>query len=315
MKRLTAQTVILVLLALVVGVGQGAAQEPTRLETLSIALWPEYDREGVLVIQRGTVSDGTSLPVTLRFRVPKSLDHLGGTAGVDAQGVFHYYQPTVQDQGDFYLVSYSVPYPTFQFEYYDGGLEVDGEARHFAFTYTAGYPVGALTLEAQVPAEAADFHTDPAGTPAEDPLGSGLPVHRWAVGTVEAGEKITWAVQYRKADDRLSAAILGLPTPGTSQYEDVDASSGAPAPWLLRAGAAAVALAAVGLWFGVLRQRRQVPPPPPKPARKRRKKPRERPAASTSPAGRLALYCHQCGSPLDEDDRFCARCGTPRKGR
>ena len=34
----------------------------------------------------------------------------------------------------------------------------------------------------------------------------------------------------------------------------------------------------------------------------------EIPSASPGPA---PLTCHQCGTPLDEDDLFCSKCGTP----
>lgn len=302
------------------------AQEPLTLDTLTISLWPEYDREGVLVIYRGTVAAGTSLPVTVRFPVPKTMANLGGTAGVDAQGEFRYYRPSVRDLGTVLEVSYTTPYPTFQFEYYDSALQVEGEQRAYTFSYPGSYSVGALVLEAQEPAGAQGFATEPEGVLAQDPLGSGLQVRRWVVGPAEAGKSLTFRFQYRKSDPRLSAEILGLPTPGTSPYEDVPQAgrSEAVQPSGLLVGAlAAVAVGAVlaAVYFGWLRPRLATPEPPPRPRRRPRKRRPAKRAAPPAPRsardaqrGAAARFCHRCGTALGPEDRFCPQCGARRKG-
>lgn len=296
------------------------AQEPVGLDTLTISLWPEYDREGVLVIYRGTVAAGTPLPATLRFRVPKTMAGLGGTAGVDAQGEFHYYKPSVRDLGTAWEVQYTTPYPTFQFEYYDGALQVEGEARVYTFTYPALYPVAVLALEAQEPAGAEGFATEPAGGLADDSLGSGLKVRRWVVGAAEADQPLTFRLEYRKADPRLSAEILGLPTPGTSPYEDVlkERTAGG-ASGLILAGLAAIAVGGVlaVVYFGWLRPRQRAAKPAPRPRSQRRRTPRRREeprAASRTAPSVPARFCHQCGAELGAEDRFCPQCGARRKG-
>lgn len=296
------------------------AQEPVGLDALTVSLWPEYDREGVLVIYRGTVAAGTPLPARLRFRVPKTMASLGGTAGVDAQGAFHYYQPSVQDLGTVLEVTYTTPYPAFQFEYYDSALQAEGEARRYTFTYPAVYRVGLLALEAQEPAGAEGFATEPEGVLSDDPLGSGLKVHRWVAGEAEAGQFLTFRVEYRKVDPRLSAEILGLPTPGTSPYEDVP--QGQPAErvsGLLLAGLAAAAAGGVlaAIYFGWLRPRQAALTPAPRPQARKRQRPRRRPhpsAASRRAPSAEARFCHQCGAELGPEDRFCAQCGARRKG-
>ncbi|MGC8837952.1 MAG: zinc ribbon domain-containing protein [Anaerolineae bacterium] len=298
--------------------GQVQAQEPLGLDTLTVSLWPEYDREGVLVIYRGTVTAGTPLPAILRFRVPKTMASLGGTAGVDAQGAFHYYKPSVQDLGTVLEVTYTTPYPAFQFEYYDGALQAEGEARTYTFTYPAVYRVGLLALEAQEPAGAEGFATEPEGALADDPLGSGLKVRRWVVGAAEAGQPLTFRVEYRKVDPRLSAEILGLPTPGTSPYEDVPRGQpGGVSGWVVAGLAVAAAggvLAAV--YFGWLRPRQRAAGPAPRP-RPRRRAPRRKQGPSAAPRAAPsppARFCHQCGTELGPKDRFCPQCGARRKG-
>ncbi|MBC7223292.1 MAG: zinc ribbon domain-containing protein [Anaerolineae bacterium] len=303
--------------------GAGAqAQEPVPLDTLTISLWPEYDREGVLVIYRGTVAADTPLPFTVRFAVPKTMANLGGTAGVDAQGEFHYYRPSVRDLGTALEVSYTTAYPTFQFEYYDGALQVEGDQRTYTFTYPGAYAVGALVLEAQEPAGAQDFATEPEGVQAQDPLGSGLQVRRWVVGPAEAGESLTFRIRYRKTDPRLSAEILGLPTPGTSPYEDVSQagrSQAAQPSGLVTAALAVLAMGGVlaAVYFGWLRPRLAAPDPPPRPRRRPKKRRRARatvPPASQAAQDAPARFCHRCGTALGPEDRFCPQCGARRKG-
>ena len=53
--------------------GVALAQPPAPLDTLNIALWPEYDRPEVLVIYRGRVADDVPLPATLTFTLPSVL--------------------------------------------------------------------------------------------------------------------------------------------------------------------------------------------------------------------------------------------------
>ena len=60
------------LLLLPVGLVQG--QTAVTLESLRIELWPDYDREAVLVLLTGTLPASQPLPVTLTIPLPDGAD-------------------------------------------------------------------------------------------------------------------------------------------------------------------------------------------------------------------------------------------------
>jgi hypothetical protein len=300
-----------------------AGQTPVRLQQLEVAFWPEYDREDVLVIQRGLLAEEVQLPVTIRFQVPKSMTHLGGTAGIDESGAFRYFQPSVVDQGEYIEVTYTTPYRTFQFEYYDGQLQIEGDTRTYSPTIVVPYEVAFLVLEAQEPTGSEAYTTEPPGTQTADPLGSNLAVRRLELGAAQGNDAVTWNISYTKSDDRLSAEVLGLPTPGVSTFEDASPSGGDGLQTGLIIAVVVLAIlfmGALGYVLGTRRQAAAVPPPPP-PRRGKRKKPRPRPSRKAGPkrpkaqAASQQAFCHECGNALAANDLFCASCGTRRKGR
>ncbi|NLE77260.1 MAG: zinc ribbon domain-containing protein [Chloroflexi bacterium] len=288
------------------------AQPPVRLNALTISLWPEYDREGVLVIYRGVVSEDIPLPVTLTLHIPKTAHHIGGTAGVDAEGQFRYYRPTIVEGPDAVEVSYATPYRVFQFEFYDAALDVDGATRDYPFAYTADFDIGVLTFDMQEPAGSSDFSATPPGVLAADPLGTGLPVQRWVAGAAEAGETFGVQVTYTKTDPRLSHEVLGLPTPSTSAYEDNQGLAAGNAPGAALPLGLALAAGAGGFAMAYLLARRRADPAAARPApqvkaKRRAASPKEGQAAASA-------FCRQCGHRLGADDRFCPQCGTRRRG-
>ena len=307
------------------GFGPGAAilhaQAGIALSDMTVALWPEYDAPGVLVIYRGQLSPAAPLPVDVTFAIPAQAGKPSSTAGVDAQGNFRYRQYQMAQQGDQLLVTYSLPYRRFQFEYYFDPFAGQGAERAFEYTYRADYAVESFTLEVQEPAGAEEFATDP---PADSVAAEAqFPVHTIQFGRLEAGQEVAVRVTYRKEDPRLAAEVLGLPTPSSVQFEDAPGrATGLRGPIIaLIAGAAVLAAGVVGLALWT-RSRRAAPMS--RQARRRAARQTGRapkPAASRARSSRVAdppkqaaAYCHQCGRALKADELFCPACGTRRKG-
>lgn len=296
------------------------AQTPVRLDEMSVALWPEYDKPGVLVLYSGTLGGDVALPVTITFAVPAA-GSLSATAGVDDQGNFRYRKYELRTQGDQILVSYSLPYRRFQMEYYIDLLAGQGSDREFAFTYSADYPVQDFRFEVQEPLGASAFQTEPAAgkviTEAQ------LPLHLIPVGALAQGQPASVTVRYHREERRLSAEILGVPTPGPVEFEDAPRAAGegiSTSTVIILAGALVAVGLAMGAWLwtrahaaaGVSRQARRHAE-----RRKSAERPaeaRRRPAAAPKPKQEeVAGYCHQCGRALKRDEIFCPNCGTRRK--
>jgi len=50
------------------------AQDTPSFETITIDLWPEYDRESLLVIYKAELSPEITLPVDVTLRIPVEAD-------------------------------------------------------------------------------------------------------------------------------------------------------------------------------------------------------------------------------------------------
>lgn len=296
------------------------AQTPVRLDEMSVALWPEYDKPGVLVIYSGTLAEDVPLPVTITFAIPAAAGSPSATAGVDEQGNFRYRKYELRTQGDQILVSYSLPYRRFQLEYYIDLLAGQGNDKEFTFTYQADYPVQDFRFEVQEPTGASAFQTEPAAgsviTEAQ------LPLHLVPVGALAQGQSASVKVRYHREERRLSAEILGVPTPGPAQFEDVPRAGGgiSTSTAIILAGALAAVGLAVGAWLwtrahapaGASRQARRYAER--RREERKRKETARRPAAAPTPKqSDVAGYCHQCGRALKRDEIYCPNCGTRRK--
>lgn len=292
---------------------------PARLKSLTISVWLEYDRPGGLYIFRGELPSGTTLPVTLVFRVPARTGGPSSTAGIDQSGSYRYIRPTLKEDGDTIIVEYPTNWPSFQFEYYDDALVRQGQNRQLEFSYRAEYAIDQLVLEVKQPYGATGVTFDPPAD-AQSQGEDGLVVHRRNVGPVAPGQSVVWKVSHNKSDARLSAEALGIPTPGTSQYEDAAAATvpgAASHDRVIFAVLAVVGLLALGgLGYALLSGSSQpaqagawthIQPG----AKGRRRRPK---GAPELPQVRPARYCHQCGAPLSRGDLFCRKCGTKRRG-
>ena len=288
------------------------AQEAPTLANLEISLWPEFDRPEVLVIYRGTFAADTPLPISVEIRIPARAGQPTAVAYV-ADGERLNQEHTVREEGDWIVVSFELPTPSFQLEYYDP-LSTDGTGRReYAFTYRADYSLTALSLDVQVPPTAQAFALDP---PADSVVqeGDGLTYHLVQRGPLAAGDAQEWAFAYEKDNSDLTVSAFVQPeAPAPTAQAPLEAAGNSTVWVFLVAFAALVAVGAGAFWLG-----RQTHPgaeavaPPRRP--KRRGSGRSYQALGQRPANVSTaepLFCHKCGMQLRSDSEFCHKCGAP----
>ncbi len=304
------------------GVPACAADPPDRLDALTVSVWLEYDRPGALYIYRGQLPANATLPVQLSFRLPKRSGGPSSTAGIDADGKYVYVRPQLSQDADGILVSYEVAWPRFQIEFYDNTLQAEGAGRRLEFAYRADYAIGELVVEVKEPFGATDFDLDPAAD-AQRKDEDGLTIHRRSFGGRAAGQQAHWSIAYLKADPRLAAEALSLPTPAAAAYNTAPGPSGRRVPrermlWGLLITLAVIGLGVVGVvvWVSALRSRRSglQRGPVGTATRAARRRSLVETSSAPRPKLRLARYCHQCGANLSRGDTFCRQCGTTRRG-
>jgi hypothetical protein len=302
----------LVFACLLLGVAFVYAQEEPALDNLEIAIWPEYDRPEVLVIQRGLLAADTSLPAAMEIRIPASAGQPSAVAYVDETGQRLNQQYTTREEGDWLVVSFDLASLGFQLEYYDPLVAESSGQREFTYSYVADYPVAELTVEFQVPLTAQDFALEPeADSVATE--SDGLVYHSVAAGSLEQGEQRDWTMTYQKDDDTLTVSAFAQPEAPAPTASPAVGSDDNSVVWIFLV--AFVALVAVGggaFWLG---RRTQEPAEAPVASTRHKRRGSGRGGgsqsqSSRSPALQASLYCHQCGAELRPDSDFCHRCGT-----
>jgi hypothetical protein len=288
-----------------------SAQNGVVFDKVEVAIWPEYDKPGALVIYHLALSPKVNLPADVSFRIPKAAGKPSAVAYQDVDGTLTNLNYTTTADGDWNRISFSTLAPLVQIEYYDPGLTKTGTKRNFEYRWPGDQAVNAMSVQVQQPLNASNMQITPS-------LGSGqqqkdgLVYYDKAVGELKAGTPFSVKLAYDKKDDTLSfssqpvqpAAPINASTPGRLTFQEV-------LPWIL--GGLGLLLVAGGvLWYFISSRDQRVPAghrhrAAAVPARESRGRASEAGASTTT---KEAIYCHQCGRRANAGDVFCRTCGT-----
>ena len=296
-------------------VGVGLAQAPIPLAELDIALWPEYDQPGVLVIFRGRVADDTPLPAQLSFSLPATVETMHAVAYLEEgqETLLNIPDYTVTSGADGQALTFSTPSRRFQFEYYStDALNTSGDRRTLTFSFTPSADVANLSLEVQQPSAAQSFTSDP--PPSTTQVGqNGLTYAFYELGAVPAGSSRPLQASYTLTTDQLSVPAEQTPVEvgGGGLTDNLG-------PILIGVG---ILLLTASLIYWFWSQRAVVVPEPgprQSSARVRRAVRPRQPGARQAPAAQgpgepVAAYCHRCGTKFRGDARYCHACGAERR--
>jgi hypothetical protein len=299
-KRFAAILLVLVLLMVTLPV---KAQNTQGFSRMVINIWPEYDRPGVLVFYRITLSAQTSLPATLSIRIPQAASEPFNVAMKDVDGRLDTLRSTSVKEGDWIKVTFTTPVPEVQFEYYDPSIRDLDNLHQYDYVWPADYSIDSLVLNIQQPLGVSDFQIKPAmGTGQLNP--DGFTYYESVVGQVNEGVTFTIHMEYRKTGSSLSA-----PSQSVVPVEPISTSTAGwqtlneVLPYILSGLGLFLILAGV-YWYwrsgkaitSVIRKRYSI---------SRVKD------AEIEPA---ELYCPRCGRKASPEDAFCRSCGSKLRG-
>jgi hypothetical protein len=296
------RTIPLVLVALLILIQPASAQNAPTYDSMTVELWPEYDRPSMLVIYTATLSPSVSLPADMTFRIPKGAGGPHAVAvGPNQTSIADVVYQT-QITGDWIEVAFIATTPVIRLEYYDPGLNKEGAQRTFEFEWPGNLTVASLVVNVQHPAGAENFQVSPtAGQVRQNE--DGFAYNVIDLGALGVGDAFILNVGYSKATDTLSAQGLEIEpsapiTPGSSFRTGNLVQL---IPWLL-GGLGVLLILGGGFWYwrtgratGPIRIRRH------------------RTADASSPQREqldAVVYCHQCGKRAEPTDLFCRACGT-----
>ncbi|HUF38338.1 MAG TPA: zinc ribbon domain-containing protein [Anaerolineales bacterium] len=281
-----------------------------RFETVQIDLWPEYDRQAILVILRAKIAGDTQLPVDLTIRIPAEAGEPNAVAVRPAGGPPLNTEYERQVLGEWAYINLTATVPDIQIEYYDPGIVREGALREFVYEWPGDYAAGTVVMLVQQPTGAENLSTIPRLT-AVTQDSFGLVYMGGEIGEVAAGESFTLSVSYEKQTDDLTVNFLPIES-SEPLAEDTPGrmSLTSALPWAM--GIVGIAVIFVGVYWYWSTGRRL------NPENRRRTDRRARPRF-IEPELRETVeeesntFCHQCGKRAHLGDRFCRSCGTKLK--
>jgi hypothetical protein len=275
----------------------------TAIQSMTVQIWPDYDRPAVLVMLTGTLPRNAPLPAFVTLPLLPGAE-LNAVARADASGNLFSDIVYAEEGGK---LSLSTPNPKFRVEYY-APYWVEGGEHHFTFDWLADVSVEALSVIVQKPAAATSLVTEP---PTADVTrgDDGLTYHMLPMQAAPAREPLSVKLSYASPTAALTAERRLTPPPPAAP---------APAPKVrMPAAPAAPVVAAepnLGLGFIVaifataavsigvtwhFAGNRTAPGAG-----------GATPPAETPPAS----HCPGCGLPRRTRDRFCSACGQELPG-
>jgi len=273
-----------------------SAEGGTKLDSINVELWSEYDRSSMLVINQFVVSEETPLPATVTLRFPKD-GNLVAVAIENNDGLFNKDFTGPVEQGNWQTITVNVDsYEPHRVEYYQP-LTRDGDTRRFKYQWFGDYSVKEFIVAILIPADSTELITSPVLQNTET-SGNGL----LTTGTVtksdlKMGNSFQFELEYQRtstaladpsqADQVQPVEPVGPDTPGRISIENL--------PWIIGGfGLALIGIALFAYWRST--QRSEAKP------RKRRRQ--------TEGPGDEQAYCHECGARAYPGDRFCRTCGS-----
>jgi hypothetical protein len=282
--------IFLFLLTLILS-GTGLAQDKvTAMDSLSIEIWPDYDRTSVLVLLTGTLFANIKLPASVTLPIPKTA-RLNAVARIDSSdGVMKddiIYTPTPDG------ITLIIPDLRFRAEYYLP-YTVNNLRRSFNLTWLADVSVDNFQIRVQQPKSASSLTTVP-GTIDVAVDGDGFTYHAFPIQSVKAGQPFSVNVDYTMSSAQLTVASSA--PPGEQKPVLPPTSKGKVGiHWLIVTVVAGLIIIAIVLVWKTGTRRAEVNRPVTHQAK--------------SKADSDLRFCANCGNPTGQDDKFCSKCGT-----
>jgi len=285
------------------------AQSSTTFDSLDIALWPEFDKQAMLVIYRANLPADAQFPVSVSLPIPAGVQPNAVAQG-DADGRLVDVDYRLEQESGRAMVNLQVTSQLVWLEFYQD-LQLNGPKRSFDFQWPGGLAIPSLSIEVQDPPGITDLTLSPPST--QEVVGEyGLTYKQLSLGSVGVSDQRTIQVSYTKVGEGLTVDSLQQ-TPLPSSTEPIAGSAPEPSQIVTWVAVGLVVILVVvisTLYFRVWR----TPPKERSPRRRHRSRSRSPEPPVSSPEKKLAdsgpFFCHECGTQAGPQDKFCRSCGT-----
>lgn len=309
MRKITIAFYILLLALTIPSAVFAQRQQTVRFQHIQIDLWPEYDRQAMLVIYRAVLANDVSLPADITIRIPASAGQPNAVAVRDADGIALNADFEIQVLDEWAYINMTTNYPEVQIEYYDPGITREGNLRSFTYNWPGDYAADSIIMLVQQPPGATNISTMPRLTEITNDS-AGLLYLQGEIGAVAQGETFAMKVTYEKDSDDLtvnflqvdSSAPVSTATPGRMSVDSA-------LPYAM-AILGVVVLFIAGFWYWSTGRQQNQPRKRSGRSEKRKSARVVEPEMHDHNPYEQSTFCHQCGKRALPGDKFCRSCGA-----
>ena len=289
----------LILFIFIAGSSFNRYKNDIRLDWLKIELWPEYDREDMLVIYRFSLSSNVSLPAEVEIHIPARAGDAYQVAMQDLDGLLYRLNYSITSEGDWILVSFTTPSPDVQIEFYDPALQRSDIHRSYEYVWYGDYQVDQCSVHIKEPLNTTNLTTIPITEPALGFIGD-QQTYEVQLGLIEKGSTFSMQLDYDKEDDTLHSSQEESVKPISPINDQIKGrtSINEVLPWIF------IMVGIVLIFAGVLLFMNAKNYP-----RMQIENSEGLPQTDYSDVEPKAVYCHRCGKRAIKGDYYCRICG------
>lgn len=301
-------------LASLVAVPAVAAEEDSiSFENVRLWLYPEYDRNSLLVMLQGDVIGGDD-SATVSFLVPTTAV-MYSAGSVDAADAYSGGPPDrlASEVDGWDIISYEMTSATFRVEYYDDIIRGDVD-RSIDYQFRTVAPIADLVVYANEPVGSRDYAVtgNDTFTPVDyDEFESRLQAHRSTYQSLEGADVLDFRIVYARNTIESSLSLLD-----PSFSSDPPSSEGSGTGTAVAVAIMVIAVLGGGT-FWIYRAKRTSDHTPVKDSGpvKQTRPTRQRSGMVTPAVGktRSGRFCTNCGELMSPGDLFCGGCGAAIK--
>ena len=182
---------------------------------MRVALWPEYDDQGVLVIYDGRFKNENLFPAETAFIVPKNA-MISDACSLSPKGQ-HFCQLYKQKNvGEIDEVRLKLPYPNFYLSFHINPFKDKKENKNFTYTVRMNHTADKLEVDIQRPLRSEAFKIIPQSTEVSEK--KGFEHYGYVFENVSKGKVIDFKIEYIKKDSKPSIDIKYSPMAGPKAW-------------------------------------------------------------------------------------------------
>ncbi|MEO5362318.1 MAG: hypothetical protein H7838_01650 [Magnetococcus sp. DMHC-8] len=182
----------------------GAAAEALTIGRMRVAVWPEYDDPGILVVYDGRFADGQSFPTRTRFVLPKGLV-ISDACSLSPEGQHFCQLFKVEPKEQWDEVELWLPFANFYLSFHLPAVSRREGQVSLDYILRTSHPIEQLELDFQQPLRATAFTIEPSGD--RETVRNGFTHTHYLLKNVARGEERLFQVRYQKADPNPSVDI------------------------------------------------------------------------------------------------------------